>query len=70
MSSQLKAHGTLGSGANSRSKIDPWSKMPSSEVHIDDLLAFKHVSKLFNLEGSNLSINYSRKSTEVYEEVH
>jgi hypothetical protein len=44
--------------------------MPSSEVHIDDLLAFKHVSKLFNLEGSNLSINYSRKSTEVYEEVH
>jgi hypothetical protein len=23
MSSQLKAHGTLGSGANSRSKIDP-----------------------------------------------
>lgn len=44
--------------------------MFSLEVYIDDLLVFKYVLKLFNLEGSNLLINYSRKSIEVYEEVY
>lgn len=58
MSSQLKAHG---SGTNSQGRIDPCNQIPSTELYIDDSLALKQVSELFNLEGSNLSINYTRK---------
>ena len=69
-SSQGEAHGTPGSGIHWHDGMVQWNKTPSSEVYIDDLLPFKWLSMLFHLEGSNLSINCTRKTAYMYEDWH
>lgn len=61
ISSQGEAHGTAGSGVHWHDGMVQWNRIPGSEVYTDDPLTFKRLSRLFHLEGSNLSINCTRK---------